>query len=50
MYLPDAFEGYPLRKSYPLLSREVKPWPGTVDVEGMPTTDNEEAGDGGEEA
>lgn len=36
LYLPDAFEGYPLRKSYPLLSREVKPWPGKVDVEGMP--------------
>ena len=36
LYLPDGFEGYPLRKSYPLLTREVKPWPGTVDVEGMP--------------
>jgi NADH:ubiquinone oxidoreductase subunit C len=36
LYLPDAFIGNPLRKSYPLLSREVKPWPGTVDVEGMP--------------
>ena len=41
LYLPDAFEGYPLRKSYPLLSREVKPWPGKVDVEDMP-----ENGDG----
>lgn len=36
LYLPDGFEGYPLRKSYPLLSREVKPWPGKVDVEEMP--------------
>ena len=36
LYLPDGFEGYPLRKSFPLLSREVKPWPGKVDVEDMP--------------
>lgn len=36
LYLPDAFEGHPLLKSYPLLSREVKPWPGKVDVEAMP--------------
>lgn len=39
LYLPDAFVGNPLRKSYPLLSREVKPWPGTVDVEAMPNQD-----------
>ena len=38
LYLPDSFVGNPLRKSYPLLSREVKPWPGTVDVEAMPGT------------
>lgn len=37
LYLPDSFIGNPLRKSYPLLSREVKPWPGTVDVEAMPS-------------
>jgi NADH-quinone oxidoreductase subunit C len=46
IYLPDEFEGHPLRKSYPLLAREVKPWPGTVDVEGMPeapSTENKEA-------
>lgn len=43
IYLPDRFIGNPLRKSYPLLSREVKPWPGTVDVEGMPSTENPEA-------
>ncbi len=36
LYLPDEFEGYPLRKSFALLSREVKPWPGDVDVEDMP--------------
>ncbi|MCP3977650.1 MAG: NADH-quinone oxidoreductase subunit C [bacterium] len=56
LYLPDAFEGNPLLKSFPLLSREVKPWPGTVDVEDMPTTENVEAAqdasgetDGGDE-
>ncbi len=43
LYLPDSFLGNPLRKSYPLLSREVKPWPGTVDVEGMPGGDDETA-------
>lgn len=43
LYLPDSFEGNPLLKSYPLLSREVKPWPGTVDVEAMPGTENVEA-------
>ena len=46
IYLPDSFIGNPLRKSYPLLSREVKPWPGTVDVEGMPdkpSTENPES-------
>jgi NADH-quinone oxidoreductase subunit C len=42
LYLPDSFIGNPLRKSYPLLSREVKPWPGTVDVEGMPDVDDDE--------
>ncbi len=51
LYLPDGFVGNPLLKSYPLLSRDVKPWPGTVDVEGMPgddAADDEEAGDGDE--
>jgi NADH-quinone oxidoreductase subunit C len=42
LYLPDAFVGNPLRKSYPLLSREVKPWPGKVDVEAMPEGDDDE--------
>ena len=44
LYLPSAFEGFPLRKDFPLLSREVKPWPGLVDVEGFP------AGYGGDDA
>lgn len=42
LYLTDEFEGFPLRKTFPLLSREVKPWPGMVDVEDMPSTDNVE--------
>jgi NADH-quinone oxidoreductase subunit C len=42
LYLPDSFVGNPLRKQYPLLSREVKPWPGTVDVEPMPEGPSEE--------
>src|SRR5690606_2024330 len=42
LYLPDAFVGRPLLKSFPLLSREVKPWPGTVDVEKMPGADDDE--------
>jgi NADH-quinone oxidoreductase subunit C len=36
LYLPTDFEGYPLRKDFPLLARMVKPWPGIVDVEPMP--------------
>jgi NADH-quinone oxidoreductase subunit C len=42
LYLPSEFEGHPLRKDFPLLAREVKPWPGLVDVEPMP---GEDAGD-----
>ncbi|MGI9666779.1 MAG: NADH-quinone oxidoreductase subunit C [Acidimicrobiia bacterium] len=42
LYLPDDFIGHPLLKSYPLISREVKPWPGEVDVEDMPTEEEEE--------
>ncbi len=45
IYLPGEFEGHPLRKDYPLLARRVKPWPGLVDVEVMPETD-----DGGDAA
>ncbi len=36
LYLPSDFEGFPLRKDFPLLARMVKPWPGIVDVEPMP--------------
>lgn len=43
LYLPEGFLGRPLRKSFPLLSREVKPWPGTVDVEAMPEAEEEQA-------
>jgi len=39
LYLPGEFEGFPLRKDFPLLSRMVKPWPGIVDVEPMPEFD-----------
>lgn len=44
LYLPIDFEGYPLRKDFPLLARMVKPWPGIVDVEplpGSPVSDDE---------
>jgi len=41
LYLPGEFEGFPLRKDFPLLAREVKPWPGLVDVEPMPETEED---------
>jgi NADH-quinone oxidoreductase subunit C len=41
MYLPTGFEGFPLRKDFPLLARMVKPWPGIVDVEPMPSEEAE---------
>ncbi len=41
LYLPGEFEGHPLRKDFPLLARHVKPWPGIVDVEPMPASDDE---------
>jgi NADH-quinone oxidoreductase subunit C len=47
LYLPAEFEGHPCRKDFPLLAREVKPWPGLVDVEPMP---GEEGGDEDEAA
>jgi NADH-quinone oxidoreductase subunit C len=52
LYLPNEFEGNPLKKSYALLAREVKPWPGTVDVEAMPEIPDEAgaAGSAGEDA
>ena len=36
LYLPGEFEGFPLRKDFPLLARMIKPWPGIVDVEPIP--------------
>jgi NADH-quinone oxidoreductase subunit C len=36
LYLPTEFEGFPLRKDFPLLARAVKPWPGLVDKEPIP--------------
>lgn len=42
LYLPGEFEGHPLRKDFPLLAREVKPWPGIVDVEPIPGAGAEE--------
>jgi NADH-quinone oxidoreductase subunit C len=33
LLLPEPFEGYPLRKDFALISREVKPWPGAVEGE-----------------
>ena len=46
IYLPGAFEGFPLRKDFPLLAREVKPWPGLTNVEpisGEPDTEEVDA-------
>ena len=51
IYLPAEFEGFPLRKDFPLLAREVKPWPGLVDKEPIPGEDEEEetaAAEGGD--
>lgn len=45
IYLPAEFQGNPLRKDFPLLARRIKPWPGIVDVEPMPGSDDSE-GDG----
>jgi NADH-quinone oxidoreductase subunit C len=41
LYLPTEFEGFPLRKDFPLLARAVKPWPGLVDKEPVPGEDEE---------
>jgi len=49
LYLPTEFEGHPLRKDFPLLSRRAKPWPGIVDVELMPGEDDDETEESGEE-
>jgi NADH-quinone oxidoreductase subunit C len=49
LYLPGAFEGFPLRKDFPLLARMVKPWPGIVDVEQMPGETDEGDSEAGTE-
>lgn len=33
LLLPEPFEGHPLRKDFPLMSREAKPWPGIAEGE-----------------
>jgi NADH-quinone oxidoreductase subunit C len=49
LYLPAEFEGHPQRKDFPLLAREVKPWPGLVDKEPIPGEEEEaDATAGGE--
>ena len=50
MYLPTEFEGYPLRKDFPLLARIVKPWPGIVDVELLPGAGDSAEGEDGDTA
>jgi NADH-quinone oxidoreductase subunit C len=50
IYLPADFEGHPLRKDFPLLSRHIKPWPGIVDVERMPGEDDSGEAEAGEDA
>ena len=50
MYLPTGFEGHPGRKDFPLVSRQVKPWPGIVDVEPMPSDGDDADGDDTAEA
>ena len=47
LYLPTGFEGNPLRKDFPLVSRRVKPWPGIVDVEAMPGDDDDSDAEAG---
>jgi NADH-quinone oxidoreductase subunit C len=33
LLLPEPFEGHPLRKDFPLMSRVAKPWPGDSEVD-----------------
>jgi NADH-quinone oxidoreductase subunit C len=33
LLLPEPFDGHPLRKDFPLMTREAKPWPGAVEGE-----------------
>jgi NADH-quinone oxidoreductase subunit C len=46
IYLPGSFEGYPLRKDFALLAREVKPWPGLTNVEPIAGQADEEIAEG----
>ncbi len=46
IYLPTGFEGYPLRKDFPLLAREVKPWPGLTNVEPIAGEGDDEGAEG----
>ncbi len=39
IYLPEEFSGFPLRKDFALPARLVRPWPGLVDMEEMPSAD-----------
>lgn len=48
LYLPEDFEGHPLLKSFLLGAREVKPWPGDVDVEDFPPEAEPAPAGGGE--
>lgn len=43
IYLPSEFEGFPLRKDFPLLARVVRPWPGLVDMEDLPVQGSDES-------
>lgn len=33
LLLSEPFDGHPLRKDFPLMSREAKPWPGAIEGE-----------------
>lgn len=48
MYLPSGFKGNPLRKDFPLVSRQIKPWPGIVDIEQMPEVEEDAPAEGSE--
>ncbi|MGI9600761.1 MAG: NADH-quinone oxidoreductase subunit C [Acidimicrobiales bacterium] len=50
LYLPTDFQGNPLRKDFPLLARQVKPWPGIVDVELLPGEGDDDDAEAGEES
>lgn len=41
LYLPEEFEGFPLRKDFALPARLVRPWPGLVDMEEMPAVEEQ---------